>query len=72
MNSKVMSTTLVVVKVGLGKCKPGRHLIPDHCDHIGVFPPNWERAILLETLTSFQSSAYYLDDCLGLVCFLPN
>ena len=61
MNSKVlvMSTTLVGVKVGLGKFKPGRDLIPDHCDHIGVFPPKWQRAILLETLSSFQSSAHY-------------
>ena len=59
MNSKVMNTTLVGVKVGLGKFKPGRDLIPDPCDHIGVFPPKWERAILLETLSSFQSSAHY-------------
>ena len=67
-----MSTILVVVRVGLGKFKRGRDLIPDHCDHVGVFPPYWERAILLETLSSFQSSAHYLDDCLALVCFLPN
>ena len=74
MNSKllVMCTTLVGVKVGLGKFKPGPDLIPDPCDHIGVVPPKWERAILLETLSSFQSSAHYLDDYLALVCFLPN
>ena len=65
-----MSTTLVVV--GLGNFKPDRDLIPDHCDHVGVFPPNWEQAILLDTFTAFQSRAHYHDDCVACFGVFPS